>query len=881
MNAKLIEEARMIVDIVAALVVELEPDEPDVADAVAFQLEKLCINEEYAEDFRAAARETLETSTDLVEDDVDFSATVGKLTEQITDLQRCLNDLESAAGDAAGEGSRETTHGAAAVQPDGGQPGGREAPQQYNELVTPELLQTFIQNQRLMLEEFESQILSLEKDDGSADLNEVKRFIHNAKGEAGAIGMEALSGFLHDLESLIEQHKDAPRTAIANGLLASKDYLSDFCDNLSSDFIPELDPHIIDGIRDQLSGKAAQKTRPAVKKRTAGQIIINLDAERGELMDFVTETLEYLHNAENSLLSLETHPESQEDIQELFRAFHNIKGIAGFLKLKDVSNIAHRTETLLDDAREGRIVLTGSYADVCFDSLDMLKSLVEIISNSMSGKEYIRPDGIDELLERLDNPAQSADGEIERTPGKKLGEVLTDTGMITEDTITKALEKQQTGERRPLGELLIEEGAVKAKDVARALRAQKKEPEIKQPSISSGISSMIKVSTSRLDVLIDAVGELVIANSMVVQEPEIKDTKNPRLSQNVAHLGKITRELQELATSMRMISLKTTFQKLARIARDLSVKSGVPVEFTYSGEDTELDRNVVEEIGSPLVHMVRNAVDHGIESAEARRKAGKQEKGRVSIDAKHEGGNVVITISDDGKGLDSDAIRAKAIERDLIDPADELNESEIFELIFTPGFSTAGKVTDVSGRGVGMDVVKQCIDSLRGRVEIKSEKGRGTDFIIRLPLTLAIIEGMLISVGSEQYIIPTIAIIESIRPEKDQIKTVVGKGEMVNLRGDLIPLFRLYELFDLEGAVTDPEESLLVIISGDGRKCALLIDQLLGQQQVVIKSLGAAFDKLDGISGGAILGNGKVSLILDTTGLVRLANKTDSKLANV
>ncbi len=875
MNEHIIEEARMVLEVVAALVMELEPDDQDVAEAVIYQVEKLALNEEMPEEFRIAAGDTLETSTELIEDDADIPALTDKLTEHITDLQGMIAHIEREMRGGDEDASDEPEDEAGIYESTGDMSPAKPSSGVFNELVTPDLIDAFIQNQRLMLDEFESQILSLEKDDGSADLDEVKRYIHNAKGEAGAIGLEALSGFLHDLESIIEQNKNASKRNIADGLLAAKDFLADFCDSLKPDNIPEIEDSLIDSIRTKF-GVHPQKTGQPVKPVSHYRpIIINLDAERGELMDFVTETLEYLSNAETALLSLETNPESQEDLQELFRAFHNVKGIAGFLKLKDVGNIAHRTESLLDDAREGRIILKGNYADVCFDALDMLKELVEVISRNISGGKYVRPEGIDELLSRLDNPAESSEREVVMLPGKKIGEVLTNSGVIGREVIDKVLEKQHGGEKRPLGELLVEEGAVKAKDVALALRAQKKESSVKTPMISTRISSMIKVSTSRLDTLIDAVGELVIANSMVVQEPEIRDTKNEKLAQNVAHLGKITRELQELATSMRMISLKSTFQKLARIARDLSVKSGVPVEFSYSGEDTELDRNVVEEISSPLVHMVRNAVDHGIESPAERSLSDKPKKGSVRISAKHEGGNVVISIADDGKGLDVDKIRAKAEAKQLIEPGQELSREDIYNLIFKPGFSTAEEVTDVSGRGVGMDVVKKCIDGLRGRVEIKTQKGKGTEFIIRLPLTLAIIEGMLISVGKEKFIIPTIAIMKSIRPENGQVKTVVGKGEMLNVRDSLIPLFRLYRLFEIEGAVSKPEEALLVIITGDGKKCALLVDKLLGQQQVVIKSLGRAFDNLEGISGGAILGDGKVSLILDTTGLVRLANNAE------
>ncbi len=381
----------------------------------------------------------------------------------------------------------------------------------------------------------------------------------------------------------------------------------------------------------------------------------------------------------------------------------------------------------------------------------------------------------------------------------------------------------------------------------------------------------MKVSTQRMDNLIDAVGELVISAAMVFQEKEITDTTNPRLARNISQMGKIVRELQEMAMSLRMVSVKATFQKMARIVRDLSVKTKVPVEFTFSGEDTELDRNVVEEIGNPLVHMVRNAVDHGIEPPAERKALGKPERGNVHLASYQEGGSVIIKLTDDGRGLNKEKILAKAKKTGLIKSDAELTDKEIFNLIFHPGFSTADRVTDVSGRGVGMDVVKRNIDNLRGRTEITSEPGKGTAFTVRLPLTLAIIDGVVVRVSGEKYIIPTLSIIESIRAKEEQLATIVGKGEIFNIRGELLPLFRLHRLFDLHGARENPTEGLIVVLAGDGGNCALLVDELIGKQQVVIKSLDHTFKQLEGISGAAIMGDGRVALILDTQRITKLS----------
>jgi len=322
-----------------------------------------------------------------------------------------------------------------------------------------------------------------------------------------------------------------------------------------------------------------------------------------------------------------------------------------------------------------------------------------------------------------------------------------------------------------------------------------------------------------------------------------------------------------------MVPVRATFQKMARLVRDLAKKSGKPVRFVMTGEDTELDKTVVDKIGDPLVHMVRNAVDHGLEATPSERaRVGKVETGQIELRAFHRGGNIYIEIQDDGRGLNRDAIIAKARERGLLKEGETLPDRELNNLIFNPGFSTAKKITDVSGRGVGMDVVKRNIEALRGQVEIRTEQGRGSTFSIRLPLTLAIIDGMVVRVGTERYIIPTLSIVRTIQPRPDELATVIRRGEMLTLQGQLIPLFRLNRLFNVDNARTKPEESLIVVVEDDRRQTGIMVDELLGQQQIVIKSLGEALRGTPGVAGGAVMPDGQIGLILDIAGLVRLAN---------
>jgi len=466
-------------------------------------------------------------------------------------------------------------------------------------------------------------------------------------------------------------------------------------------------------------------------------------------------------------------------------------------------------------------------------------------------------------------------------PDKKLGEILVESGRAKPENVEKAL--AECDGQHKLGEALLREGEVKAKDVADALRAQKQAREVpaSREQAAVKVKEMIKVDTDRLDKLLDVIGELVIAESIVSQDTDILGNATHKVTRNLRQLHKITRSVQELGMSMRMVVIQPTFQKMARLVRDLARKNGKQVEFVTSGEETELDRSVVEKINDPLIHLVRNSLDHGIEDDPAERKAaGKPATARVELRAFHRGGNIFIEVADDGRGLNRERILEKAREKGILEDGSEMSDKEVFHLIFAPGFSTAKKVTDVSGRGVGMDVVKRNIEALRGNIDLISEAGKGTTVSMQLPLTLAIIEGLIIQVGSERYIVPTLSVIESMRPMGKEIFTVSGKGEMLKVRGELMPLFRVSDIFKVEGAEKDPSRALVMIVETQGKQVALLVDKLLGQQQVVIKSLGKGLGKVEGISGGAIMPDGRVGLIMDISEVVRLATRTGGNHIN-
>lgn len=592
------------------------------------------------------------------------------------------------------------------------------------------------------------------------------------------------------------------------------------------------------------------------------------EADTVLLGEFITESRELTTSAEASLLELETDPENAEAVNTVFRAFHTIKGTSAFLGLDLVLELAHRAESLLSRIRDKEIRCTGGYADLALRSVDMLKELIEVVQDALGGEPMAAPDGLDDLMALLADPEAAGisdeSDETAETP-LRLGDILVTEGKADREEIEAAATDQGD---QPIGLAILRSKTASLTEVGRALRKQRRTPGVERATESS-----VRVRTDRLDRLIEMVGELVIGHSMVVQDEMVDSVSHPELHRKVNHTSKIVRELQGLSMSMRMVPFKATFQKMARLARDLARKRGIIVDFIPVGEETEIDRNMVDIINDPLVHLVRNAVDHGIEPPEERERNGKPRAGTLLLKAYHSGGSVVVEIGDDGRGLNREKIVQKAIAMGLIQSDKGMSDSEVANLIYQPGLSTADTVTDVSGRGVGLDVVRKGAEALRGRIDISSEFGKGCTFSLRLPLTMAVTDGMLVKVGDERYILPTVNINMSLRPDAEALSTIVGRGETVIFQGELIPIFRLHRLFDIEGAVEDPTNGLLIIIGDGDQRCALLVDELLEQQQVVAKSLGDGVGKVQGVSGGAILGDGRVGLILDPQGIAALARQ--------
>jgi two-component system chemotaxis sensor kinase CheA len=556
---------------------------------------------------------------------------------------------------------------------------------------------------------------------------------------------------------------------------------------------------------------------------------LNLMDDAELLREFINESREHLDNIEHGVLVLENEPQNSETLNTVFRAFHTFKGGAGFLNLISINRLAHVLESLLDQARQGKLVIDGAVIGLILRGRDVLKQFVDVIDGQLSGTTPLQPIIIPTA--QLKREAQAViDGKSSVAAPKEIPKIETATNAQAAAPTTESC-----GEH----------------------------------SNASQQSAVVKVDTGKLDGLLDLVGEMVIAQSLVSQHFANMTGLAPQFTRDVAQLNRITRELQRVSMSLRMIPIRGVFQKMSRVVRDLGVKQNKKVHFVTSGEDTELDRGVVDELNDPLLHMIRNSMDHGLETPEKRAASGKPEMGTLHLRAYHQGGNIVVEVEDDGAGLSRERILKKAIERGLATPSDVLSDEDVFKFIFAAGFSTAEKVTDLSGRGVGLDVVRRNIERLRGRVEIESKLGLGTKFKISLPLTLAIIDGFIVKVGEERYIIPTLSVRESFRPVAGMVSRIQNKAEVVNVRGRLIPLLRLGETFG-QPASEITECIAVVVESGANVRC-ILVDALLHKQEVVIKNLNDMMvHKNRMLAGAAILGDGRVGLILDVSALVNL-----------
>lgn len=590
--------------------------------------------------------------------------------------------------------------------------------------------------------------------------------------------------------------------------------------------------------------------------------------------EFLVETQEMLELLDQRFITLESDPGNMDLLNEIFRAMHSMKGSAGFLGFTRLVDVTHRAESVLNKLRQGEIAVTPQVINVILEAIDTVKMLMADIRQSGSD-QHVETAPMSQKLDHVltgtasaaaSAPSQDASESAPSAP-PKLGELLVNEGMVSKTDLIEALEKQE--QRPPLGEVLVQSEMISPQTLEAALQKQAKSGKAAEED------QTIRVETKRLDSVMNLVGELVLSRNRILkigeglEQTQENDPLVRELSETLAQLNLVTTDLQLAVMKTRMLPIRKVLGKFPRMVRDLAQKLNKRVRLELQGEDTELDKSVADEIGDPLVHLVRNAVDHGIESPADRAAVGKPSEGMVRISAAQEGNSIVIRIQDDGRGLQIEKIKKKALSRGLASEAEVagMNHHEIMNMIFLPGFSTAEQVTDVSGRGVGMDVVRTNIRRINGSVQVESEPGKGSTILIKLPLTIAIIQALLVEVERATYAIPLASVIEAVKIDAADIKTVNGRG-VLNLRERVLPLIRLADEFDLHA---DPaRETFYVVVAGVGdRRVGLVVDRLRSQEEVVIKSMWDYLAAVPGIAGATITGEGKVVLILDVPELVQ------------
>ncbi|HUA81533.1 MAG TPA: chemotaxis protein CheA [Dyella sp.] len=648
---------------------------------------------------------------------------------------------------------------------------------------------------------------------------------------------------------------------------------------------------------------------------------------------FFEESLEGLDTMEAGLLALDEGGDT-ELVHGIFRAAHSIKGGAATFGFPEMAAFTHEAESLLDQLRDGRNfgrrAIDRTIVELLLRTVDCLRAmfdraqsglpLADETSNALKSQlaQMVGRDAPEGASKAAEKPVVSGGWIIQFRPhagmlagGNDPLRLLRELAALGQLVVEAQLDRVPALDALDPSECHLAwraelTGAVKREAIAAVFEWVEDECDLtieplvaaapppappveavatpagagaaagvaRTAAASSNDAGSVRVGIDKIDGLIDLVGELVITQAMLDQFREDFDPSRLAMLQlGLAQLARHTRTLQESVMGIRMLPIGSVFNRFPRLVRDLSQKLGKQVKLEMVGEQTELDKTVLEKIGDPLVHLVRNAIDHGLETPEKRRAAGKNDIGTLRLEAFHRGGSIVVEIVDDGAGLNRDAIIAKALEKGLINSGEGLSDEAVGELIFQPGFSTAAVTTDLSGRGVGMDVVRRNVVDLGGTVSIQSRPGQGTTFTITLPLTLAIIDGLRAAVGDECYIVPLVSIVESVQLKADAVRSVTGGGELFRFRGEYLPIVRLHQQFDCANARRSIEEGLVIVVEADGSQVGLLVDELIGQQQAVVKSLEANYRRVDGISGATILADGSVALIVDVAGLIRLQSR--------
>ncbi len=697
----------------------------------------------------------------------------------------------------------------------------------------------------------ETGLLTLDNGTDVEEINSIFRAAHSIKGGAGSFGFMDISEFTHLMETLLDEMRDGRREVtqnIVDLLLKSVDILRDMVtaaqeeDEVDSNTVAEVKASL-DKMLESNEGKGSTEDTDVEEEIEAD---CSKEVQQEALADEKQPQLS--DSTKDWKIYFKPNAEMMKGGNDPIRIFRELDSLGDLKVSSDLSGIVDLDEIDPEQSyiswhlelrdSENKEAIQEAFSWVEGECILEISPLNNLPGNTETTMEAVNSSLIDE--KQPSNPTKVEDPSSENTADKPI-------------------------EKRP---------AKISPPNSKTDEASKTKPPAKSKSGGAKESGSIRVSIDKVDALINMVGELVITQSMLSQTGEslnLEDTTSyDRLLDGLTQLERNTRELQENVLQIRMLPISFAFSRFPRLVRDLSKNLGKIINIEMIGENTEVDKTVLEKINDPLVHLVRNSLDHGIETPEVRRSKGKPENGTLQLRAYHEGSDIVIQVSDDGAGLNRDVILNKAIEKGLVGPNEELPDDRIANLIFMPGFSTAAQLTDVSGRGVGMDVVRRNVRDLGGNVSISNNVGRaGSTVTIRLPLTLAILDGQLVRVGDETYIVSLIAILESMQMSSEYINTIANESEVYRLRDEYLPVIRLKELFEVGSGTDNLQEGLLVVVESDGRKVGLFVDDLLGQQQVVIKNLESNFKQIQGISGATILGDGTVALIMDVPGLIQ------------
>lgn len=615
------------------------------------------------------------------------------------------------------------------------------------------------------------------------------------------------------------------------------------------------------------------------------------------LEDFLIEAFEMIEQLDQDLIELENNPKDLDLLNRIFRVAHTIKGSSSFLNFDILTNLTHNMEDVLNKARRGELVITPDIMDVVLKSIDLMKALLTLIRDTGSDNNDLE---IAETILKLQNISKGSVDELplEETRTDAKDDVPDSTNEVTSNSSNNAnegdisLEHYSDEEVDKEIERLLKQR--QAEDKAKREQKRKQEIQNKPPenvvekkttgnkkddhSVSTSIEQTVRVDVKRLDHLMNLIGELVLGKNRLisiyddVEERYDGEQFLEELNQVVSAVSVVTTDLQLAVMKTRMLPVGKVFNKFPRMVRDLARDMNKSIDLVISGEETELDKSIVEEIGDPLVHIIRNSCDHGIESPEDRVANDKSETGKIELKAYNEGNHIVVEITDDGKGLDPNALKQKALEKGLLNEreAEAMTDKEAYSLIFRAGFSTAKVVTNVSGRGVGMDVVKTNIEKLNGMIDIESETGKGTVLKLKIPLTLAIIQALLVGVQEEYYAIPLSSVLETVRITQDEVYMVEGKS-VLRLRDEILTLVRLSDIFKIDTVLKNTNEFYVVVIGLAENKIGIIVDYLVGQEEVVIKSLGYYLKNTEGIAGATVRGDGKITLIVDVASMMQMA----------